>query len=82
MTLNLAFLLFLPGNWEIWILLLIALLLFGHRIPGMARSLGSGIVEFKKGLKGGSDDKPAQDPPPTTPPADQARSGSDQGPAS
>ena len=43
------------GPWEMWVILLIALLLFGHRIPGMARSLGSGIVEFKRGLKGGSD---------------------------
>jgi TatA/E family protein of Tat protein translocase len=37
------------------VILIIALLLFGHRIPGMARSLGSGITEFKKGLKDGSD---------------------------
>lgn len=43
------------GPWEMWVILLIALLLFGHRIPGMARSLGSGIVEFKRGLRGGSD---------------------------
>ena len=43
------------GPWEMWVILLIALLLFGHRIPGMARSLGSGIVEFKRGLKGGPD---------------------------
>lgn len=54
------------GGWEIWIVLAVALLLFGHRIPGMARSLGSGIVEFKKGLKGepepGSSDK-LQSPP-------------------
>lgn len=50
MTANLAFGF---GPWEMWVILLIALLLFGHRIPGMARSLGSGIVEFKRGLKGG-----------------------------
>ena len=43
----------LPGGWELWIILAIFLLLFGHRIPGMARSMGSGIVEFKKGLKEG-----------------------------
>ena len=30
----------------------VVLLLFGNRIPGMARSLGQGIVEFRKGLKG------------------------------
>ena len=33
------------------ILLVIVLLIFGNRIPGIARSLGSGITEFKKGLK-------------------------------
>ena len=42
---------FLPGGVEIWIILAIFLLLFGHRIPSMARSMGSGIVEFKRGLK-------------------------------
>ncbi len=47
-----------PSGWEIWIILAIFLLLFGHRIPGMARAMGSGIVEFKKGLKDpGDDDK-------------------------
>ena len=47
----LAFLGF-AGGWEWLIVLVIFLLLFGHRIPGMARSLGSGITEFRKGLKG------------------------------
>jgi len=42
----------LPGGPELWIVLAIFLLLFGHRIPSMARSMGSGIVEFKRGLKG------------------------------
>ena len=42
---------FLPGGVEIWIILAIFLILFGHRIPSMARSMGSGIVEFKRGLK-------------------------------
>lgn len=60
---------FFTGHWEILIVLVVALLLFGHRIPGLARSLGSGIVEFKKGLKGDSDKKEsgeqAQLPPPS-----------------
>ena len=47
------------GPWELVLILVVVLLLFGHRIPGMARSLGSGIVEFKKGLKSG-DDAPEQ----------------------
>ena len=46
------------GHWEIIAVLAIVLLLFGHRIPGMARALGSGITEFKRGLKGGTDDRP------------------------
>ncbi|MGE0141716.1 MAG: twin-arginine translocase TatA/TatE family subunit [Planctomycetota bacterium] len=52
---------FLPGGWEIWVILLVVLLLFGNRIPGMARSLGSGIVEFKKGLRGEGDAKQIDD---------------------
>ncbi len=49
-----------PGGWEWIVLLVVILLLFGHRLPGMARSLGSGITEFKRGLKEGNkgDDKP------------------------
>lgn len=57
-----AYLAFLPGPTELWVILLIALLLFGHRIPSMARSLGSGITEFKKGLKGEGDDSGADQP--------------------
>lgn len=49
--------LFGGGHWELVIILVIALLLFGHRIPGMARALGSGITEFKRGLKGGEETK-------------------------
>ncbi len=43
----------LPNGWEWIIILVVILLLFGHRLPGMARSLGSGITEFKRGLKDG-----------------------------
>lgn len=41
----------LPGGSE-WILLLVlALLLFGRRLPEVAKSMGQSIVEFKKGLR-------------------------------
>ena len=81
------------GPWEMGVILLIAMLLFGHRIPGMARSLGSGIVEFKKGLKGGSDGSstttttttPPEEPPAQQPPAQQGQTPNtpnDQGSAS
>ena len=35
---------------EIMVIGLIALLLFGNRLPQVMRSLGSGVSEFKKGL--------------------------------
>jgi sec-independent protein translocase protein TatA len=46
---------FSMNHWEWLIVLVVALLLFGHRLPGMARSLGSGITEFKRGLKDGAE---------------------------
>jgi sec-independent protein translocase protein TatA len=50
--------------WEILILLLIALLLFGpKRLPEMGRSLGRGLREFKDSLTGtGKDDEPDEVP--------------------
>src|ERR1044071_10459590 len=45
-----------PGGAE-WILILaFGLLIFGKRLPEVGRSLGKGIVEFKKGLKGVEDE--------------------------
>jgi len=44
------------GQWELLIILAIGLLLFGKRLPEVGRSLGKGIVEFKRGLKGIEDD--------------------------
>ena len=44
------------GHWEIIAVVVIALLLFGRRLPEIARNLGKGIVEFKKGVKGIEDD--------------------------
>lgn len=46
----------MPGGWEWGIILLIALLIFGKRLPDIAKGLGSSIVEFKRGLKGVQDD--------------------------
>ncbi len=44
------------GNWEIIIILALGLLIFGRRLPEVGRSLGKGIVEFKKGLSGVEDE--------------------------
>jgi sec-independent protein translocase protein TatA len=41
----------IPGGWEWIIILAIVLLLFGNRLPSVLRNLGSGITQFKRGLK-------------------------------
>ena len=46
----------MPGLTE-WIIIgALGLLIFGKRLPEVGRSLGKGIVEFKKGLKGIDED--------------------------
>jgi sec-independent protein translocase protein TatA len=44
------------GTTEFLIIAFIALLLFGNRLPGVMRSLGRGVVEFKKGIQGIEED--------------------------
>jgi len=46
----------MPGPMEMMIILGIAVLLFGKRLPEVGRSLGKGIVEFKKGINGIEDE--------------------------
>ena len=46
----------MPGTTEWIIILIIGLLIFGRRLPEVGRSLGKGITEFKKGIKGIEDD--------------------------
>jgi sec-independent protein translocase protein TatA len=38
------------GHWELLAVAVVILLLFGHRLPSLMRSLGSGINQFKHGL--------------------------------
>ena len=54
----------IPGGPEIWVILFIVLILFGRRLPGVARSLGQGISSFKKGLNEPveEEDKPDEKP--------------------
>ena len=56
----------MPGLPE-WIIIgAIGLLIFGKRLPEVGRSLGKGIVEFKKGLKGIEEDVEQVDRPALT----------------
>jgi sec-independent protein translocase protein TatA len=45
------------GPTELVIVGIIVLILFGSRLPSVMRSLGQGLVEFKKGVQGIEDDK-------------------------
>lgn len=57
----------LPFFEEWGVILVIGLLLFGKRLPEVGRSLGKGIVEFKKGLKGIEDEVEQASSAPATP---------------
>jgi len=67
MSPTIAFLGF-PGGPELLIVAFIALMLFGKRLPEVARNMGKGLTEFKKGIRGVEDDiheNTSYDPEPT-----------------
>ena len=53
----------MPGGWEMVVIALVILLLFGaKKLPELARGLGLGIKEFKGAVNGAKDElKDAQD---------------------
>ena len=59
------------GPWELLILLLVVLLVFGpKRLPEMGRSIGKGLREFKHSVSGHDEDgqpelKTADEPAPS-----------------
>lgn len=44
------------GTWDLVIVAVVVLLLFGNRLPSVMRSMGRGVVEFKKGVRGIEDE--------------------------
>jgi sec-independent protein translocase protein TatA len=61
---------FMIGPMEIGMIALVGLLIFGNRLPEVGKSLGRGIVEFKKGIKGITDDIDESASKPNLPPDD------------
>lgn len=53
----------MPGGWEWLIILVVAVLLFGRRLPEIARGMGKSLTEFKKGIKEAENEvtKPVED---------------------
>jgi len=54
---NLNLLALIGAPWQMVVILVVVLLLFGSRLPSLMRSLGSSVNEFKKGIKQGHDDE-------------------------
>ncbi len=42
-----------PGTFEWIVIAVVLLLLFGKRLPDVARSIGKSLTEFKKGMHDG-----------------------------
>ena len=57
------------GQVELIILLAVGLLLFGKKLPEVARNLGKGIVEFKNGMRGIEDEVRTASTAPTSRPS-------------
>lgn len=54
----LSILLGIPGTWQIVIIVLVVLLLFGgKKIPELMKGIGRGTREFKKGLNTDEEDE-------------------------
>ena len=47
---------YMPGPFEWAAIAVVALLVFGRRLPDVARSVGKSIVEFKRGMRDVKDD--------------------------
>jgi sec-independent protein translocase protein TatA len=59
---NNLLLLWAPGGWELIIILVIVLILFGaNRLPQLAKGMGESIRNFKKGIAEGETEDEKED---------------------
>lgn len=72
-SLPLPLAMWMPQGMEWLVIAGIGLLLFGKRLPEVGRSLGKGIVEFKKGLKGIGDEIEEESNKPSPLPSAESR---------
>jgi len=50
------------GTWEIILIVLVILLIFGgKKIPELMKGLGKGVKSFKDGVNGKADDEPKEE---------------------
>jgi sec-independent protein translocase protein TatA len=64
------------GGMEWLVILIVALLLFGKRLPEVMRAMGQGVREFKKGMR------EDEEPPASNQDKDKASSGDGSKPSS
>ncbi len=71
------------GPYEIIIIGVVMLILFGNRLPEVMRSMGKGVVEFKRGLKETQNEisSAGSTPEPRLPSPDAHRTGESSQPA-
>ncbi len=69
------------GIWEIVVILIVALIVFGNRLPEIARQVGKGYMEFKKGLRTLENEIQYTEATPVPPKSGPAKDSADSGPA-
>ena len=62
------------GPWEIIIILVVAVVLFGKRLPELGKTLGKGIVAFRSGVNEMKDEITKATEKDTAPSADEEKS--------
>ena len=64
-----------PGGIEWIVILVIAILIFGRRLPEIARGIGKSITEFKRGIKDAESEVKKSTDEPVPPAEDSSKKG-------